>query len=72
MVTLEVPAVRVPVFARFCPIVMLPKLRVVGDAVSCPAADCDPVPLRATLTLELDAFERIAKLPEDVVLAVGV
>src|SRR6266404_1959517 len=54
-------AVRLPLREALALTTTLPKLSVPGETDSCPAAA--PVPDRAMLRVELDASERIARLP---------
>lgn len=65
-----------PVFVNFSarlelpPVVTLPKLRLVGLAVSWPGVT--PVPARGTLRAELEAFDVIVRLPLAALPDVGV
>lgn len=54
-------AVRLPFRDELDPTVTLPKLRLVGATASWPAAV--PVPERAIVSVEFDAFDTIARLP---------
>ena len=62
-------AVTLPLSVDPLPTATLPKLRLVGDTVSC-AADV-PVPESATLSVAFDALETIARLPVAAPAAVG-
>jgi hypothetical protein len=63
-------AVRVPLSAELDPSVTLPKLRLVGETAKVPAAV--PVPARAMVSGELEAFETTDKLPLTALALVGV
>jgi hypothetical protein len=62
LIVTEAPlAVRLPLSAALDPTVTLPKLRLVGDTAKVPAAV--PVPERAILSGEFDAFETTERVP---------
>jgi hypothetical protein len=63
-------AVRLPLSAAFDPTTTFPKLRLVGDTANWPEAV--PVPESAMLSVELDAFEIIDRLPLAAPAPVGV
>lgn len=46
------------------PVFTLPKLRLAGDAASCPWGGCVPVPDKGTVKFELEALLATIKVPE--------
>jgi hypothetical protein len=70
IVTDELVALSVPVKDAFDPVVTLPKFNAVGATVNWP--DAVSLPERGMFSCELEAFERIARLPETEPETVGV